>query len=187
MEIFGVAEEEVTSEMRGQSKTVNFGVIYGMGSVALAKRLGISRKEAKSFIEAYFLRYEGVRTFMAETLERARAEGVVRTILGRRRVLRDIDSRHHGKRAYAERIAQNTPIQGSAADLLKLAMLAFDEPVVAGARMVLTVHDELVFEVPAEHIEEAIAETKSRMEGIYPMRVPLLVDIGSGNNWAEAH
>ncbi len=187
MEIFGVAEEEVTAEMRSQSKTVNFGVIYGMGSVALAKRLGITRKEAKSFIDAYFERYEGVRHYMADTLERAKADGVVHTMLGRQRVLRDIGSKHHGKRAYAERIAQNTPIQGSAADLLKLAMLAFTEPVVEGARMVLTVHDELVFEVPAEHIDGATAETKMRMESIFDMSVPLVVDIGSGESWAEAH
>ncbi|MBW2453181.1 MAG: DNA polymerase I [Deltaproteobacteria bacterium] len=187
MEVFGVAEEEVTSTMRSQSKTVNFGVIYGMGSVALAKRLGIARKEAKHFIDAYFERYSGVRQFMDQTLAKAKDEQSVHTLLGRRRMLPDLQSSHHGKRAYAERIAQNTPIQGSAADLLKLAMIKLAEPVVPGAKMVLTVHDELVFEVPEERIDEAVQKTKVAMESILELDVPLVVDVGWGEHWAAAH
>jgi DNA polymerase-1 len=187
MEVFGVSQDEVTPEMRAQSKTVNFGVIYGMGPVALSKRLGIARKEAKSFIDAYFERYQGVRSFMHDTLAQAKQEHAVRTLLGRRRMLPDLDSKNRGKSAYAERIAQNTPIQGTAADLLKLAMVKLAEPVVPGARMVLTVHDELVFEVPADAIEEAAAKTRELMESIHPLDVPLVVDVGYGANWAEAH
>jgi DNA polymerase-1 len=187
MEVFGCKEDAVTPAMRAQSKTVNFGVIYGMGPVALAKRLDISRGEAKSFIDAYFARYHGVRAFMERTLAEAKRTKVVRTLLGRRRLLADIDSANHGKRSYAERIAQNTPIQGSAADLLKLAMVKLARPVVPGARMVLTVHDELVFEVPAERAEQAARETKTAMEQIHPLDVPLVVDVGHGRTWAEAH
>jgi len=187
MEVFGVAHDEVTPEMRAQSKTVNFGVIYGMGPVALGKRLGIPRSEAKTFIDAYFDKYDGVRTFMAETLAQAQRSKSVRTLMGRRRMLSDLHSSNRAKRAYAERIAQNTPIQGSAADLLKLAMVKLATPVVEGARMVLTVHDELVFEVPDEHIVEATEKTRAAMEGVFPLDVPLVVDVGSGPNWAAAH
>ena len=187
MEVFGVDEADVTPTMRSQSKTVNFGVIYGMGAVALGKKLGISRTEAKRFIDAYFERYEGVRTFMETTLAHARKTKTVRTVLGRRRRLPDLHSSNRARRAYAERIAQNTPIQGSAADLLKLAMVKLANPVVPGAKMVLTVHDELVFEVPDQHVEEALAKTKSVMESVYPLDVPLVVDVGSGPHWAAAH
>src|SRR5690606_9834750 len=187
MEVFGVPESEVTPTMRAQSKTVNFGVIYGMGAVALGKRLGIPRAEAKGFIDAYFERYAGVRRFMEETLDEARRSKTVRTLLGRRRVLPDLSSSNHARRAYAERIAQNTPIQGTAADLLKLAMVKLAEPVVEGARMVLTVHDELVFEVPEDRVEEAAEKTRVAMESIYPLDVPLRVDVGFGQHWGQAH
>ena len=158
-----------------------------MGPVALAKRLGIARAEAGRFIDAYLERYHGVRELMDRTLAEARADKAVRTMLGRVRRLPDIDSGNHQRRAYAERIAQNTPIQGMAADLLKLAMVKLAEPVVAGARMVLTVHDELVFEVPEAAIDEAAAKTKATMESAFPLDVPLVVDVGWGRNWAEAH
>ncbi|MBW2527983.1 MAG: DNA polymerase I [Deltaproteobacteria bacterium] len=187
MEVFGVDASGVTETMRRQSKTINFGIIYGMGSTALAKRLGIPRKQAKQFIEAYFERYRGVQQFMERTLAEAQQTQSVRTLLGRRRILSEIDSSHHARRAYAERIAQNTPIQGTAADLLKLAMVKLAEPVVPGARMVLTVHDELVFEVPADQLERATARTKQAMESVYDLDVPLTVDVGSGPNWAVAH
>src|SRR5262249_34100615 len=146
--IFGVKAEDVTSEMRRRSKAVNFGIIYGQGDSGLAKSIGIPRTEAASFIAAYFRRYEGVRRFMSEVLETARAAGSIRTLFGRRRLVPDIRSENRARRLAAERIAMNTPIQGTAADLLKLAMLAFREPPTPGSRMVLTVHDELVFEVP---------------------------------------
>ncbi len=187
MAVFGVPEPEVTAEMRAQSKTVNFGVIYGMGPIALAKRLGIAKSDARHFIEAYFEKYHGVRSFMDATLAEARKTGEVRTLLGRRRLLPDLRSANQMKRSYAERIAQNTPIQGTAADILKLAMVKLAEPVVPGAQMVLTVHDELVFEVPEDRIDEAAKKTKEAMESILALGVPLEVDVGWGKTWASAH
>jgi DNA polymerase-1 len=187
MEIFEVARDEVTEDMRRKSKTVNFGVIYGMGEQALAKRLSIPRTEAARFIAAYFERYRGVREFMDRTMEDARRTETVFTLLGRRRLLPDLRSSDRVRRAYAERIAQNTPIQGTAADLLKLAMVKLAEPVVEGARMVLTVHDELAFEVPKAAAEQAAARVREAMEGVYPLSVPLVVEVGWGANWAEAH
>ena len=187
MEVFGVAEDGVTAEMRRQSKTVNFGVIYGMGETALAKRLGIPRAEAAAFIDRYFARYSGVRTFLDATMADARKSEAVHTLLGRRRLLPDLRSSDRQRRAQAERIAQNTPIQGTAADLLKLAMVRFKEPIVRGAEMVLTVHDELVFEVPIEAAEEASAKIKSSMESVMKLDVPLEVDVGFGATWTEAH
>ncbi|MBM4358300.1 MAG: DNA polymerase I [Deltaproteobacteria bacterium] len=187
MAVFGVGEDAVTSEMRAQSKTVNFGVIYGMGAIALAKRLGIPRADAKRFIDAYFEQYRGVDDFMRQTLEAAQECGEVRTLFGRRRLLPDLRSTHPMKRAYAERIAQNTPIQGTAADLLKLAMVKLAQPVLPGVRMVLTVHDELVFEVPEGDVEEAARLVRSAMESVAPLDVPLVVDVGWGASWADAH
>ncbi len=187
MAVFGVPASGVTTAMRAQSKTVNFGVMYGMGPVALSKQIGVSRAEASRFIDAYFEKYQGVRAFMDATLEAARETGEVRTLLGRRRMLPELRSANQMKRAYAERIAQNTPIQGSAADLLKLAMVKLAEPVVPGAQMVLTVHDELVFEVPEDRVEEAAKKTKHAMESILELRVPLVVDVGWGRTWADAH
>jgi DNA polymerase-1 len=187
MEVFGVPQAGVTAEMRAQCKTVNFGVIYGMGPVALAQQLGISRPKAKEFIDAYFARYKGVADFMAGTLAEARRTKMVRTLLGRRRHLPDLESSNHARRSYAERIAQNTPIQGSAADLLKRAMVKLGEPLVPGARMVLTVHDELVFEVPEGSVDEAAAKARATMESILPLDVPLVVDVGWGKTWADAH
>jgi DNA polymerase-1 len=185
MEVFGVTAEGVTDEMRRRAKTINFGVIYGMGEVALAKRLDITRQEAARFIEAYFKRYERVRSFMDETLTHARRLETVRTLFGRQRLLPNIRSSNGMLRAAAERIAQNTPIQGTAADLLKLAMIRLREPVVPGARMVLTVHDELVFEVPADRVGEARERIREAMETVHPLDVPLEVDVGSGVNWGD--
>ncbi len=187
MEIFDLKEAEVTREHRTRSKAVNFGVIYGQGESGLAKVLGISRTEAGNFIAAYFRRYHGVREFMQRTLDQARAGETVRSVLGRRRLLPDIRSGNRARRLAAERIAMNMPIQGSAADILKLAMLSLSEPVTPGARMVLTVHDELVFEVPEAEVETAIPIVKNKMENAYPLDVPLLVDIGVGDNWHSAH
>ena len=182
MEIFGVDAAGVTEEMRRRSKTINFGVIYGMGEAALAKRLSISRQEAAKFIDAYFERYSGVRAFMEQTLADARRADVVYTLFGRRRLLPDLRNTDRMRRAQAERIAQNTPIQGTAADLLKLAMVKLARP---GARMVLTVHDELAFEVPKERAEEASALIREAMEKVYPFDVPLTVDVGYGATWAD--
>jgi DNA polymerase I len=187
MEVFGVAEDAVTDDMRRKSKTVNFGVIYGMGETALSKRLGIPRKEAASFIEAYFQKYAGVADFMRRTMMEAKRTETVKTLLGRVRILPDLHNSDRMKRSYAERIAQNTPIQGTAADILKLAMVKLRDPVVPGARMVLTVHDELDFEVPESLADEAAGKIRAAMEGVVALSVPLVVDVGWGKTWAEAH
>jgi len=187
MEIFGVAADGVTEEMRRRSKTINFGVIYGMGESALAKRLGIPRGEAAKFIDAYFERYKGVHAFMDQTMVEARRTEVVRTLFGRRRNVSDLRSSDRMRRSYAERIAQNTPIQGTAADLLKMAMVKLAAaPPSPGARMVLTVHDELVFEVPEAEVELAKGAIKVAMETVHPFDVPLVVDVGAGVTWADA-
>ncbi len=187
MQLFGVDRGQVTDDQRRRAKTINFGVIYGMGEMALAKRLGISRDEAATFIATYFERYQGVRAFMDRTLQEARQTQMVTTLLGRPRHLPDLRSQNPQLRAQAERIAGNTPIQGTAADILKLAMVALREPVVPGARMVLTVHDELVFEVPEDRVEEASSRIREAMQGVMNLRVPLIVDVGVGASWAEAH
>jgi DNA polymerase I len=187
LEIFEVKEEELTREHRTRAKAVNFGVIYGQGDSGLSKVLGIARAEASNFIAAYFRRYEGVRRFMNETLDRARAGEAVRSMLGRRRLLPTIRSANRAERLAAERIAMNMPIQGTAADLLKLAMLALKEPPSPGARMILSVHDELVFEVPEAEVPEAEAKIKIAMEHAFELAVPLTVEVGQGPNWNDAH
>jgi DNA polymerase-1 len=186
--IFGVDAQGVTSEMRRRAKTINFGVIYGMGDAALAKSLGIPKAEAARFIEAYFERYAGVTRFMQRTVEAARNGEAVRTVLGRRRFLPNLHSANRGLRMEAERIAKNTAIQGTAADILKVAMVRLGQsPVVPGARMILTVHDELVFEIPDALVDEASGRIREAMEGAMELDVPLLVEVGAGPNWAEAH
>ncbi|HEU4405793.1 MAG TPA: DNA polymerase I [Polyangiaceae bacterium] len=185
--IFHVPRGEVTGQMRRVAKTINFGVIYGMGDSALAKRLGVPRDEAAKFIEAYFKRYAGVRAYLDRSLDEARSAGGVTTLLGRRRFLPDLSSGNRASRLQAERVAQNTPIQGTAADILKAAMIKLRAPVVPGARMILTVHDELIFEVPAGREAEAGERVKAAMEGVAKLDVPLVVEVGSGATWAEAH
>ena len=189
--VFDVSKDAVTKEMRGRAKTINFGVIYGMGDSALAKQTGVTRDEAARFIAAYFTRYAGVKRFMDETIAKARTGEAVRTLLGRRRFLPNLHSANRGLRMEAERIAKNTPILGTAADLMKVAMVKIGArpavPGVSGMRMVLTVHVELVFEVPAEHVEKAGAFIREAMAGAMKLDVPLVVDVGSGKSWAEAH
>jgi DNA polymerase-1 len=186
--VFGVARDAVTSDMRRQAKTINFGVIYGMGDAALARNLRIPKADAARFIEAYFTRYEGVTRFMNATVERARKGEAVTTLLGRRRFLPNLHSANRGLRMEAERVAKNTPIQGTAADILKLAMVELGRtPVVAGARMVLTVHDELVFEVPEALADAATPRIREAMEGVMKLDVPLLVEVGAGRDWLAAH
>ena len=186
--VMGIPKEQVTSDMRRSAKTINFGVIYGMGDSALGKQLGIPREEAARFIQAYFERYEGVARFMDRTVEAAKKGEAVRTLLGRRRFLPNLHSPNRGLRFEAERIAKNTPIQGTAADILKVAMVKLgSQEIVPGARMILTVHDELVFEVPTERVGVAKARIKEEMEGAMKLLVPLVVDVGSGDNWAKAH
>jgi DNA polymerase-1 len=189
--IFNVPRDQVTVDMRRRAKTINFGVIYGMGDSALAKQLGIERSEAARFIAAYFERYEGVARFMESTVDKARSGEAVRTLLGRRRFLPNLHSSNRGLRAEAERIAKNTPIQGTAADILKVAMVNLGKgDVVPGARMLLTVHDELVFEVPEDKVTAAtgkIREAMGAMSGALALDVPLLVEVGHGPNWRVAH
>jgi DNA polymerase-1 len=162
-------------------------VIYGMGETALGKRLSIPRKQAAEFIEAYFRRYEGVAKFMRQTMEDAKKTERVHTLLGRVRILPDLHNPDRMRRSYAERIAANTPIQGTAADILKLAMVKLRDPAVDGARMVLTVHDELNFEVEEGKAEAAAKQIRSTMEGVVKLDVPLVVDVGYGVDWAGAH
>ncbi|MFO0740912.1 MAG: DNA polymerase I [Labilithrix sp.] len=186
--VFDTPRAEVTSEQRRRAKAINFGLIYGMGEPRLARDLGISRQEAASFIATYFERFAGVKRFMEQTIDNAREGEAVKTILGRRRFLPNLHSSNRGLRFEAERVAKNTPIQGAAADILKLAMIKLGlGEVVPGARMILTVHDELVFEVPEQDVEEAKAKIKEAMESAYPLDVPLEVDVGDGAHWGEAH
>ena len=186
--VFDVAKDAVTSDMRRMAKVVNFGVIYGMGESALAKNIGVSRAEAAKFIEAYFTRYAGVARFMERTVEAARQGEAVRTLLGRRRFLPNLHSANRGLRFEAERIAKNTPIQGTAADILKVAMVKLGHADIApGVRMVLTVHDELVFEVPTAVLDVAEKRIREEMQSAMSLDVPLLVDVGHGDSWASAH
>jgi DNA polymerase-1 len=187
--LFGVPAEAVTAEQRNAGKTVNFATIYGQGATALGQILGIPRKDAQRYIEQYFEHYAGVRRWLDATIEEAHAKGYVTTLLGRRRYIAELSSRNDTDRAAGERIAANTPIQGSAADLCKLAMLAIDRtlPAVApGTKMLLQVHDELVFEAPEAEVEAASECIRACMERPYPLAVPLVVGLGVGPSWGEA-
>ncbi len=186
--VFGVAPEEVTKEMRGRAKTVNFAIIYGIGAFSLANRLGISNAEAKEFIERYFERFPGVRGYLDRQIELARAQGYVETLVGRRRYIPEITSRNFNVRAFGERAATNAPIQGSSADIIKIAMIDIHKELRDGgwrAKMLLQVHDELLFEVPVDEAERLHAMVKSRMEGAAQLKVPLLVESGTGTSWLE--
>ncbi len=189
-EIFNVFPDMVSDEMRRQAKTINFGVLYGMGAFSLAKDLGISRKEAQLFIDSYFERYPAVLRFMEECKEEAREHQYVTTLLGRRCAIPEINSQNGAVRSYAERNAINYPIQGSAADIIKVAMINIDHRLRAEGlqtRMVLQVHDELVFDVPQAELELIRQLVKLEMENAVPLSVPVVVDIGVGANWSEAH
>jgi len=187
--LFGVDESQVTPEMRRSAKTVNFAVIYGMTDYGLARALGISSHEAKEFIDKYFQKFPGVRRFTEETIEQARRNGFVTTpIMGRRRYIRDINSSNRNARAFAERAAVNMPIQGAAADVIKIAMIDIHRAVEdrkLAAKMVLQVHDELVFEVPKDDVQNSALIVKRLMEDACKLSVPVVVDVKSGVNWAE--
>jgi DNA polymerase-1 len=188
--LFKVAPEEVTREQRNIGKTINFATIYGQGATALAQILGIARKDAQSYIEQYFVYYAGVRSWLDRTIAEAHEKGYVTTILGRRRYVPELSMRNDTDRAAGERIAANTPIQGSAADLCKLAMLAIDRDLPAVAphtRMLLQVHDELVFEAPDAEVAATEKLVRTAMEHPYPLDVPLVVGIGVGKSWGDAH
>ncbi len=187
-ELFSVPPAQVNSEMRALSKTINFGVLYGMSAFRLGRDFKMSSKEAKSFIDRYFQRYPGVRTWKEMTLEGARTHGYVETLLGRRRALPDLGSRNHNAKAAAERMAVNTPVQGSAADVVKLAMLACVRDLKAAgldSKVLLQVHDELIFELPPAQLDETREIVIRAMEGAAELAVPLKVDLGWGNDWAE--
>lgn len=187
--IFGVPIELVTGEMRAQAKTINFATIYGQGAHALSRQLGIDHAEAKAFIETYFTRFAGVRAWLDQAVEQARGRGYVETIFGRRRYIPEILDRNFNTRSLGERLAQNSPIQGSAADLIKVAMIRIDAELRRSglaAKMLLQVHDELVFECPPGEEVALTALVRAGMEGAADLRVPLVVDVGSGANWVEA-
>jgi DNA polymerase-1 len=189
-EVAGVAPEAVTDDQRARAKAVNFGIIYGSSAFGLANQLGIASAEAQATIDAYFARYRGVRRFLDETVATARERGYVTTHLGRRRLLPDLQSRNRTLRQAAERMAVNSVIQGTAADLIKKAMVEVDAGLEAegrGARMILQVHDELVFEVPEPEVADTVAWIRERMQGVLSLRVPLVVDVGVGRTWREAH
>jgi DNA polymerase-1 len=187
--IFNVAPEQVTPEMRARAKTINFATIYGQGAFALSRQLGISLEDARGFIARYFERFAGVRAFLDRQIELARQQGYVETLFKRRRYIPEIKERNFSLRAYGERNAQNSPLQGSAADLIKLAMVRIHRAIRDGdlaGRMLLQVHDELVFEAPPGEAETLSRLVREHMENVVALRVPLVVDIGVGANWLEA-
>lgn len=188
--LFNIPLEEVTKTQRSQAKTVNFGIIYGQGAFALADQTGLSRTEAKKMIESYFETYPKLKEYMASQVSKARELGYVETILGRKRHLKDINSGNFVVRSHAERNAVNAPIQGSAADIVKLAMIKIDRELEKNnfkTKMLLQVHDELLFEAPVYEIDAVKEVIKEGMEGALEIKVPLLVEIGVGDNWLEAH
>jgi len=187
-EVFGVPAETMDKETRNRAKAVNFGIVYGISPFGLATQLGIPQSEAKAYIDRYFARYTGVRTFIEKTLEETRKTGSVRTLFGRVRPIPDIESRNANQRGFAERTAVNTPLQGTAADLIKLAMIALDRKLderKLKTRMVLQVHDELLFEVPADEAVEVEELVRAEMEGVVKLNVPLVADLGFGPNWRD--
>jgi DNA polymerase-1 len=189
-EVFGVAPAEVSSEQRRYAKVINFGLIYGMSAFGLAANLGIDRTAAKTYIERYFARYPGVAAYMERTRADARRDGYVETAFGRRLWLPEINSPNGPRRAGAERAAINAPMQGTAADLIKLAMLAVHQWLLQralNARLIMQVHDELVLEVPATELEEVTHEVPRLMRDVAQLKVPLLAEVGVGSNWDEAH
>ena len=188
-EIFGVALDEVTSEQRRNAKAINFGLIYGMSAFGLSRQLGIGRADAQSYMDLYFKRYPGVQTFMQDIREKAKAQGYVETLFGRRLYLPDINSSNGMRRKAAERVAINAPMQGTAADIIKRAMIQLDQklqndPDIA---MIMQVHDELVFEVRSEKVAFYSGLIKTQMESAADLVVPLIVEVGQGTNWDEAH
>jgi DNA polymerase-1 len=188
--IYNVSAEEVTREMRGAAKAVNFGIIYGQSAFGLSQGLGISTTEAKEIIENYFMQFPGIKKYMSHNVDFAKKHGYVETFYGRRRHLPDINSSNAVVRGFAERNAINSPIQGSAADMIKLAMIKVDDSLVKSGlktRMILQVHDELIFDVPKEEIEKASALIKECMENAMPLNIPIVAEVNYGSNWLEAH
>ena len=189
-EVFGVSAEAVTTDQRRSAKAINFGLIYGMSAFGLARQLNIARQDAQTYIDRYFERYPGVRSYMDETRQKAAEQGFVETLFGRRLYLPDIKAGNFQLRQAAERTAINAPMQGTAADIIKLAMLSVQgwlDQTALDTKMIMQVHDELVFEVPAEEREEVTYQVKALMSGAAQLAIPLEVEVGQGSNWEEAH
>jgi len=188
--VFGVKLEDVTSEMRRQAKTVNFGIIYGISAFGLSQRIGISRTEAKEIIDSYFTQFPGIKNYMSTTIDFCRDHGYVQTLVGRRRYIRDINSQNRTVVGFAERNAINAPIQGTAADMIKIAMIKVDDEMrkrELKSKMILQVHDELLFDVHKSELEEVQELSRTLMESAMELKVPVIVDSGLGQNWLEAH
>ena len=186
--VFNVSLDEVTREQRGQAKTVNFGIIYGVSAFGLSNQTNLSRRESKALIDAYYETYPQLKAYMHQQVDFARENGYVETVLGRRRYLKDINSQNAVVRGASERNAVNAPIQGSAADIIKIAMLRIHKKLDRfSSKMLLQVHDELVFDAKKSELDELKAMIKTEMEQAYSLNVPLVVDVGTGNNWLEAH
>lgn len=189
-EVFGAIPEMITEDLRAQAKAVNFGIIYGMSPYGLAKELGISMKMAKSYIESYFQRYKGVDKFIENSIKESKLTNKTTTLLGRVRFIPEINSSNYGVRSFAERVAINTPVQGTAADLIKVAMIKVSEKIEEmklKTRMLLTVHDEILLEAPHDELDIAAEMLKNVMENVWNLKVPLKVNVNTGSNWAEAH
>ncbi len=189
-EVFGVSPDQVTTDLRRSAKAINFGLIYGMSSFGLAQQLGLSRSQAQSYIDLYFARYPGVKNYMDSIRDQAREQGYVETLFGRRLYLPEIKSRNAARRQYAERTAINAPMQGSAADIIKRAMISADQWLFQekpDAKMIMQVHDELVFEVAEDKVVQYADNIRTIMTSVADLNVPLIVDIGIGSNWDEAH
>ena len=189
-EVWGKSLDEVSDNDRRNAKAINFGLIYGMSAFGLAKQLGLPRKEAQEYIDLYFERYPGVKKYMADTRALAADNGYVETVYGRRLYLPEIHSKNGQRRQAAERAAINAPMQGTAADIIKKAMIKVHdwlETTDFDAKMIMQVHDELVFEVAEDQVDDLVREVKARMESAAELKVPLIVDAGIGENWDEAH
>jgi DNA polymerase-1 len=186
--IYGIDEIDVTEAMREVAKRVNFGIVYGLTAYGLSRDLGISAQQAQSFIDTYFLRYPKVKDYIQKQIKKAESDGFVTTILGRRRYIPEINNKNQGIRQFAQRQAVNTPIQGSASDLIKLAMIQIQNQLVSKrlkTRMILQIHDELVFDTPKEELRELADLVRDRMENVLKLDVPVKVDIKKGRNWLE--
>ena len=187
-EVFGLPLDEVTSQQRSKAKAVNFGIVYGISDFGLANQLQVSRKEAAGYIESYFARYTGVKRYMEDIVAKAREQGYVSTLMGRRRYLPDIRHSNFNLRSFAERTAINTPIQGTAADIMKKAMIDVQRALEAEqlkSRILLQVHDELVLEVTEDEKDKVAAIVQEAMENAVTMEIPLLAEVNFGKNWAE--
>ena len=189
-EVFGVSVDDVTKDQRRSAKAINFGLIYGMSAFGLAKQLDITRPEAQEYVDRYFQRYPGVKNYMEQTKEKAKENEYVETVFGRRLYLHEINAKNGMRRQYAERTAINAPMQGTAADIIKRAMINLDNEIQKGKfdmRMIMQVHDELVFEIKESQVDDAIKFITEKMESAAELSVPLIVDVGIGKNWDEAH